>query len=114
MTNKQIEETIKYFEGCIEGYINVYEVFHLIPDKTLEAFKNALIALRYYQEHEGNEPLTLEELNQIVDKCVWWDWVDGVCLCKKGYVISDYGTFSKEFVISHGKAYKDKPKEDVT
>ena len=59
MTNKQIEETIKYFEGCI----NVYEVFHLILDETLEAFKNALIALRYYQEHEANEPLTLEELN---------------------------------------------------
>ena len=110
MTNEQIKETIKYFEGCI----NAYEVCRLIPDKTLEAFKNALIALRYYQEHEANEPLTLEELNQIVDKCVWWDWVEGVGLCKKDYVISDYGTFSKEFVINHGKAYKDKPKENVT
>ena len=110
MTSEQIKETIKYFEGCI----NVYEVLHLIPDETLEAFKNALIALRYYQEHEANEPLTLEELNQIVDKCIWWDWAEGICLCKKGYVISDYGTFSKDFVINHGKVYKDKPKEYVT
>ena len=110
MTNKQIEEAIIYFESVI----NICEAFPMVKDSTLEACKNALIALRYYQEHEVNEPLTLEELNQIVDKCVWWDWVEGVCLCKKGYVISDYGTFSKEFVINHGKAYKDKPKEDVT
>ena len=110
MTSEQIKETLKYFESCI----NIYEVFRLIPDEMLEAFKNAIIALHYYQEHEDNEPLTLEELNQIVDKCVWWDWVEGVCSCTKGYVISDYGTFSKEFVINHGKAYKDKPKENVT
>lgn len=109
MTSKQIEETIKYFESAI----NIYEVFSLIPDDSLEAYKNALIALRYYQEHKINEPLTLDELNQIVDKCVWWDWAEGVCLCKKGYVISVYGTFSKDFVISHGKVYKDKPKEDI-
>lgn len=109
MTSKQIEETIKYFENAI----GVCEIFPLIHDGSLEAYKNALIALRYYQEHEVNEPLTFDELNQIVDKCVWWDWAEGVCLCKKGYVISDYGTFSKDFVISHGKVYKDKPKEDM-
>lgn len=110
MTSKQMKEAIKYFEKAID----VCESCRLVRDSSLEAYKNALIALRYYQEHEANEPLTLEELNQIVDKCIWWDWVEGICLCKKGYVISDYGTFSKEFVISHGKAYKDKPKEDVT
>ena len=110
MTSKQMKEAIKYFEKAID----VCESCRLVRDSSLEIYKNVLTALYYYQEHEVNEPLTLDELNQIVDKCVWWDWAEGVCLCKKDYVISDYGTFSKNFVINHGKVYKDKPKEDVT
>lgn len=109
MTSKQIKQAIDYFENAVD----ICSVFPLVHDNSLEAYKNALIALHYYQEHEVNEPLTLDELNQIVDRCIWWDWAEGVCLCKKGYVISDYGTFSKDFVISHGKVYKDKPKEDI-
>ena len=109
MTSKQMKEAIDWFEKAID----VCNAFPLPRDRQLNAYKNALVALRYYQEHEANEPLTLDELNQIVDKCVWWDWAEGVCLCKRGYVISDYGTYSKQFVISHGKVYKDKPKENM-
>ena len=47
MTNKQIEETIKYFESAI----NVCEIFPMVKDSTLEAYKNAIIALHYYQAH---------------------------------------------------------------
>ena len=47
MTNKQIEETIKYFESAI----GVCEIFPMIHDSSLEAYKNAIIALHYYQTH---------------------------------------------------------------
>lgn len=65
-------------------------------------------------KQERNIPLTLEELREMVGKWIWWD-VDygGYCRCENGYVVSKSGTYSFEWVSTHGKAYRQNPKEDA-
>lgn len=41
-----------------------------------------------------NEPLTLEELTLMIEPTpVWWDWVQGWVLAKKGMIISWNGVY---------------------
>lgn len=42
----------------------------------------------------ANEPLTLEELRMMVEPTpVWWDWVQGWVLARKGMIISWNGVY---------------------
>lgn len=41
-----------------------------------------------------NEPLTLEELRLMIEPTpVWWDWVQGWVLARKGMIISWNGVY---------------------
>ena len=65
-------------------------------------------------KQERNVPLTLEDLRKMVGKWIWWD-VDygGYCRCENGYVVSKSGTYSFEWVSTHGKAYRQKLEDDA-
>ena len=65
--------------------------------KELEELKSTLT-----QPNEGgknknvptNEPLTLEELRLMVEPTpVWWDWIQGWVLARKGMIISWNGVY---------------------
>lgn len=43
---------------------------------------------------QPNEPLTLEELTLMIEPTpVWWDWVQGWVLARKGMIISWNGVY---------------------
>lgn len=43
---------------------------------------------------QPNEPLTLEELRMIVEPTpIWWDWVQGWVLARKGMIVSWNGRY---------------------
>lgn len=53
-----------------------------------------------------NLKLTLQDLYKLNNKFIWWDNFGGIlCQCKNGYVVTEYGTFSFDFVSSNGSAY---------
>lgn len=72
----------------------------------------AISALREREERENPKPLTIEDLKQSEGRSVWWDWCGEYCLCKKEYVVTSNGTFSFNFVVNNGNAYRNKPKEE--
>ena len=76
-----------------------------------EALTMAVSALREREERENPKPLTIEDLKQSEGRSVWWDWCGEYCLCKKEYVVTSNGTFSFNFVVNNGNAYRNKPKE---
>ena len=78
-----------------------------------EALSMAITALQEQEERENPKPLTIEDLKQSEGRSVWWDWCGEYCLCKKEYVVTSNGTFSFNFVVNNGNAYRNKPKEDV-
>lgn len=77
-----------------------------------EALSMAIAALREQEERENPKPLTIEDLKQTEGRSVWWDWCGEYCLCKKEYVVTSNGTFSFNFVVNNGNAYRNKPKEE--
>lgn len=68
-------------------------------------------ALQEQEERENPKPLTIEDLKQLEGRFVWWDWCGEYSLCKKEYVVTSNGTFSFNFVVNNGNAYRNKPKE---
>jgi len=79
----------------------------------IKAVDMAIVALQEKEKREYNPKLTFEDLQQQKHKWIWWENFGGMwCQCKNGYVVTDNGTFSFDFVISHGSAYARKP--DVT
>ena len=118
------EEAIKYWEGLrktfssqLEKEENYFGRMHL--QTTIDAVDMAISALRQ-QEHDRNEPLTLDELRQmegqpvyIVENTEYWAIVNsfdqaGVYLLSYGNP-DDYGYFGL-----YGKtwlAYRQKPEE---
>ena len=76
-----------------------------------EALTMAISALREREERGNPKPLTIEDLKQSEGRSVWWDWCGEYCLCKKEYVVTSNGTFSFNFVVNNGNAYRNKPKE---
>ena len=77
-----------------------------------KALTMAVSALREQEERENPKPLTIEDLKQSEGRSVWWDWCGEYCLCKKEYVVTSNGTFSFNFVVNNGNAYRNKPKEE--
>lgn len=85
------------------------------------AIYEAIQRLAYYEDLEEkgrliidgeriNPKLTLEDLKQLENKFIWWDNFGGMhCQCKKGFVVTEAGTFSFDFVLSNGSAYLRKP-----
>jgi hypothetical protein len=75
-----------------------------------EALGLAIVALREKEKREYNPKLTLQDLQQLENKFIWWNNFGGMhCQCKKGYVVTEAGTFSFDFVVSNGSAYRHKP-----
>lgn len=60
---------------------------------------------------KDNQPLTLEELDSMTGKTVWWeDFCGGLCFVKNGYILNPNGaSFSNEWVVEHGRVYRHKP-----
>ena len=81
-------------------------------EEMMEVRDMAISALREQEERENPKPLTIEDLKQSEGRSVWWDWCGEYCLCKKEYVVTSNGTFSFNFVVNNGNAYRNKPKEE--
>ena len=105
MTN---EEAIKR----IEDHMHVHGIGKYPHNFIYEALTMAISALREQEERENPKPLTIEDLKQSEGRSVWWDWCGEYCLCKKEYVVTSNGTFSFNFVVNNGNAYRNKPKEE--
>ena len=61
-----------------------------------------------------NEPLTLEELREMVEPTpVWWDWVQGWVLARKGMIMSWNGVYYN-FDEVKGNFYRRPPEEPLT
>ena len=60
-----------------------------------------------------NEPLTLEELRLMAEPTpVWWDWVQGWVLARKGMIISWNGVYYN-FEEVKGNFYRRPPEGDA-
>lgn len=60
-----------------------------------------------------NEPLTLKELTLMIEPTpVWWDWVQGWVLARKGMIISWNGVYYN-FGEVKGNFYRRPPEEEV-
>ena len=99
------QEAISYLDAMMKENKFVY------PYRE-EALTMAISALREREERENPKPLTIEDLKQSEGRSVWWDWCGEYCLCKKEYVVTSNGTFSFNFVVNNGNAYRNKPKEE--
>ena len=99
------EEAIPYLDAMMKENKFVY------PYRE-EALTMAIFALREREERGNPKPLTIEDLKQSEGRSVWWDWCGEYCLCKKEYVVTSNGTFSFNFVVNNGNAYRNKPKEE--
>lgn len=104
MTN---EEAIKR----IEDHMHVHGIGKYPHNFIYEALSMAITALQEQEERENPKPLTIEDLKQLVSRSIWWDWCEELCDVKKGYVNTSSGTYSFEFVVKNGNAYRSKPKE---
>ena len=63
---------------------------------------------------QPNEPLTLEELTLMIEPTpVWWDWVQGWVLARKGMIISWNGVYYN-FGEVKGNFYRRPPEEPLT
>ena len=99
------QEAISYLDAMMKENKFVY------PYRE-EALTMAISALREREERENPKPLTIEDLKQSEGRSVWWDWCGEYCLCKKEYVVTSNGTFSFNFVVNNGNAYRNKLKEE--
>ena len=60
-----------------------------------------------------NDPLTLEELTLMIEPTpVWWDWVQGWVLARKGMIISWNGVYY-DFEEVKGNFYRRPPEEPL-
>lgn len=60
-----------------------------------------------------NEPLTLEELTLMIEPTpVWWDWVQGWVLARKGMIISWNGVYYN-FEEVKGNFYRRPPEGET-
>ena len=63
-----------------------------LRDGEAEAYHAMFAAM--LEESMPNEPLTLEQLREIVEPTpVWWDWVCGWVLARKGMIVSWGGRY---------------------
>ena len=82
--------------------------------KITEALDMAIVALQEKEKRYKNPKLTLEDLQQLENRFIWWDNFGGqLCQCKNGYVVTDFGTFSFDYVLSNGSAYLRKPNMSI-
>lgn len=97
--------------------INLLEVIKFCDVDELAKIKAvdmAIVALQEKEKREYNPKLTLEDLQQQKHRWIWWENFGGVwCQCKNGYVVTDGGTFSFDFVLSNGSAYARKPDANI-
>ena len=103
----EIKEAIKR----IEDHMCVHKIGEHPHIDLGEALNLAIVALKEKEKREYNPKLTLQDLQQLENKFIWWDNFGGIwCQCKKGFVATNLiGTFSFDFVISNGSAYLRKP-----
>lgn len=94
----------------IEDHMCVHKIGKYPHTYLREALDLAIAALKEKEKREYNPKLTLENLKQLTDRTIWWDNFGGMqCQCKNGYVVTEAGTFSFDFVLSNGSAYLHKP-----
>ena len=102
----EIKEAIKR----IKDHIHVHKIGKHPHIRLGEALDLAIVALKEKEKREYNPKLTLEDLRQLENKFIWWDNFGGLhCQCKNGFVVTEAGTFSFDFVVSNGSAYLHKP-----
>ena len=96
----------------IKDHMHTHGIGKYPHNATYEALDMAVTALREQEERENPKLLTIEDLKQLEGRFVWWDWCGEYSLCKKEYVVTSNGTFSFNFVVNNGNAYRNKPKEE--
>lgn len=107
----EIKEAIKRIED--------YKRIHFAEEypraiKITEALDMAIIALQEKEKRDRNPRLTLGDLQQLKDRFIWWDNFGGqLCQCKNGYVVTDFGTFSFDYILSNGSVYLRKPNMSI-
>ena len=69
----------------------------------------------FHNNDSGNPKLTLEDLQQLQGKTIWWDNFGGLwCKCGNEYVTTDTGTtYSFGYVLAYGSAYLRKPDTSI-
>ena len=112
----QIEKLKSYCEYMKDSDENGAYVF----DLDVQALDFVLSALTQPNEDAKdknvptNEPLTLEELREMVEPTpVWWDWVQGWVLARKGMIMSWNGVYYN-FDEVKGNFYRRPPEEPLT
>lgn len=102
----EINEAIKR----IEDHMHVHKIGEYPHAYLGEALDLAITALKEKEKREYNPKLTLEDLKQLTNRFIWWDNFGGMlCQCKNGFVVTEAGTFSFDFVLSNGSVYLHKP-----
>ena len=102
----EINEAIKR----IEDHMCVHKIGKYPHTHLEEALDLAIVALKEKEKREYNPKLTLEDLKRLIGKFIWWDNFGGQwCQCKNGFVVTDFGTFSFDFVVNNGSTYFKKP-----
>lgn len=102
----EINEAIKR----IEDHMWVHKIGRHPHIRLGEALNLAIVALKEKEKREYNPKLTLEDLKRLVGKFIYWDNFGGQwCQCKNGFIVTEAGTFSFDFVVSNGSAYLHKP-----
>lgn len=97
------EEAIRKLEDTIE-YRDRYCNEHDIERNALtDALDVAIAALMEQEERSSKKISTIEELKSFQGRCVLWN--GEICSCKNGYLVTDNGTFSFNWVFSHGEVY---------
>lgn len=111
----QIEKLKSYCEYMKDSDENGAYVF----DLDVQALDFVLSALTQPNEDgkdknvPTNDPLTLEELTLMIEPTpVWWDWVQGWVLARKGMIISWNGVYY-DFEEVKGNFYRRPPEEPL-
>ena len=76
---------------------------HAAFESDVEILDVCMSALREQEERSSKKISTLKELNSLQGRCVLWN--GEICSCKNGYLVTDNGTFSFDWVLSHGEVY---------
>ena len=85
-----------------------------IEDRELHCFRRPPEEGTKDKNVPTNDPLTLEELTLMIEPTpVWWDWVQGWVLARKGMIISWNGVYYN-FEEVKGNFYRRPPEEPLT
>lgn len=119
MTKEEAIAQIEKLKSYCEYMKDSGKMGHNVFDLDVQALDFVLSALTQPNEDgkdknvPTNDPLTLEELTLMIEPTpVWWDWVQGWVLARKGMIISWNGVYY-DFEEVKGNFYRRPPEEPL-